>query len=128
MTIAVATQQPGKYRLVEWMYKINLREYFTVGLSGRYISRHYQNLFDVVKKSEELYQSRFRNNQFYGLIFPGQPMAPVLKELFQQAGIQLLDYANLLNASSYMLPFDSSHPNGEAYRRVTEKLAKDLQL
>ncbi|MRS59823.1 hypothetical protein [Larkinella terrae] len=124
----IANKQPTKKQLIDWMYKSNIREYFAVGFPGRYYTHHYQRMVDVVRKSKELYQAQFKNNNFYLLIFPGQPMEPEMKKLFQEAGIQMLDYSNLFDSRKYMLPFDASHPNGEAYRMVMEKLAKDLKL
>lgn len=107
------------------MYKSNIVNLFNINFPRRYSTEQYEQFVTIVKKSEQLYRNQFGNDNFYVVIFPAYPMAPELRQLFQRAQLKVIDYSALL---SWKTTFDGMHPDGDAYKRVAEKLAHDLHV
>ena len=118
-----ARQHPVRLKLIQWMYKSNIVKLFKINFPRRYSTEQYQQFVNIVRKIEERYRSQFGNDDFYVVVFPQYPLDPELRQLFEQAHLKLLDYANLLTWNTAP---DGMHPDGEAYRRVARQLAKDV--
>ncbi|GAB3773426.1 hypothetical protein GCM10028818_14950 [Spirosoma horti] len=118
-------KHPITLQLINGMYKSNIVNLFNINFPRRYSTEQYEQFVTIVKKSEQLYRNQFGNDNFYVVIFPAYPMAPELRQLFQQAQLKVIDYSTLL---SWKTTFDGMHPDGDAYKRVAEKLAHDLHL
>lgn len=114
-TQSILNFQPmGIRRLLKWSYP---RVHTTV---------HYEWLVKIIGKAQEEYISRFGNDHFFVVIFPGNPISPGTRTLFEQANIKLLDYAKLMSIKENMLPFDDAHPAPVVYERVARQLSQDI--
>ncbi|MFD2937201.1 hypothetical protein [Spirosoma flavum] len=122
---AYAQKHPVYLELIRGMYKSNIVKFFNINLPRRYNTEQYEQFVRIVKKSEELYQKQFGNDDFYVIVFPAYPMAPELRQLFKQAHLKVMDYSALL---SWKTAYDNMHPDDEAYRQVAQTLATDLGL
>ena len=120
-----AEKHPILSELIQGMYKSNIVNLFNVNFPRRYSTEQYERFVAIVKKSEELYRKQFGNDNFYVVIFPAYPMPAELRQLFKQAHLNVIDYSALF---SWKATYDGMHPDGDAYRRVAEKLAHDLPL
>ena len=120
-----ADKHPVNVQLIKGMYKSNIVNLFNINFPRRYSTEQYEQFVTIVKKSEQLYRNQFENDNFYVVVFPAYPMAPELRQLFQRAQIKVIDYSTLF---SWKTTVDRMHPDGEAYRRVAEKLANDLHV
>ncbi|QIP11957.1 hypothetical protein G8759_04575 [Spirosoma aureum] len=118
-----AQKHPVRLKLIQWMYKSNVARLFKLNFPGKYSTEQYRRFVNIVRKSKELYNEQFGNDNFYVVIFPMYPMDTELRQLFNQARIKLIDYSNLL---TWKTAYDGMHPDGEAYRRVAQKLADDF--
>jgi hypothetical protein len=118
-------KHPISLQLINGMYKSNIVNLFNINFPRRYSTEQYEQFVTIVKKSAQLYRNQFGNDNFYVVIFPAYPMAPELRQLFQRAQLKVIDYSTLL---SWKTTFDGMHPDGEAYKRVAEKLAIDLHI
>ena len=83
---------------------------------------------DILKKAKVEYKSQFKNDNFYVIIFPGSPLEPSMKDIFDQSSIKYFDYSTLLDLEKNYLPFDSAHPKGEVYKLVMDKFYSDLKM
>ena len=115
------------YDFVHWSGNTNTAQYFRIGYPKIHNDSHYQLVIDILKKTKEEYQQQFKNNNFYVIIFPGSPLDPSMKRMFDQSGIKYFDYSKLLNLEKNYLPFDSAHPKGEVYKLIMDKFYSDLE-
>jgi hypothetical protein len=115
------------YDFVHWGSQTNIARYFKIGYPKSRNDSHYQLVIDVLKKTKEEYQRQFKNDNFYVIIFPGSPLEPSMKTMFDQSGIKYFDYSKLLDLGKHFLPFDSSHPKGEAYKLVMDRFYSDIE-
>lgn len=120
-----ADKHPIKVKLINAMYTSNIVNLFNINFPRRYGTEQYEQFVTIVKKSEQLYRDQFGNDNFYVVVFPAYPMAPELRQLFQRAQLKVIDYSNLF---SWKTAVDRMHPDGDAYKRVAEKLANDLPI
>lgn len=120
-----ADKHPLRLQLIRGMYKSNIVNLFNINFPRRYSTEQYEQFVTIVRKSAELYRNQFGNDKFYVVVFPAYPMAPELRECFQRAQLKVIDYSALF---SWKTTFDRMHPDGDAYKRVAEKLANDLPI
>ena len=112
---------------VLWAGNTNIAQYFRIGYPKIHNSSHYQLVVEILKKTKEGYQRQFKNNNFYVIIFPGSPLEPSMKKMFDESGIRYFDYSELLDLEKNYLPYDSAHPKAEVYKRVMEEFYGDLE-
>lgn len=86
---------------------------------------HYRLTAAVIEALFEEYRRQFGNDNFYVLVFPGQPNEII--EYIQDERIGILDYSGLYQAGEHVLHRIDQHPNAEGYAIVAEQLAQDLQ-
>ena len=115
------------YDFVQWGGNTNTAQYFRIGYPKIHNESHYQLVIDVLKKAKEEYKLQFKNDEFYVIIFPGSPLEPSMKTMFDRSGIKYFDYSKLLDLEKSYLPFDSAHPKGEVYKLVMDKFYSDLE-
>lgn len=119
-----ADKHPVYLNLIRGMYKSNIVNLFNINFPRRYSIDQYQRFVNIVKKTADLYRQQFGNDNFYVVVFPVYPMAPELRELFEQTHIKLIDYSSLM---SWKTAYDGMHPDGESYRQVAQKLAENFR-
>ncbi len=107
-------QPTGIRQLLKWSYP------------RVHTAAHYEWLVKIIEKTQEEYVARFGNDNFFVVIFPGNPISPETRKLFEQANIKLLDYSKLMPIKENMLPFDDAHPAPVVYERVARQLSKDI--
>ena len=115
------------YDFVLWASNTNTAQYFRIGYPKIHNDSHYQLVVDILKKTKEEYQHQFKNDNFYVIIFPGNPLEPSMKTMFDHSGIKYFDYSKLVDLEKNYLPFDSAHPKGEVYKLVMDKFYSDLE-
>ncbi|MEY4541731.1 MAG: hypothetical protein RLZZ306_3488 [Bacteroidota bacterium] len=115
------------YDFVHWGGNTNTAQYFRIGYPKNHNDTHYQLVVDILKKTKQEYKSQFENDNFYVIIFPGSPLKPSMKTMFDQSGIRYFDYSKLLDLEKNYLPFDSAHPKGEVYKLTMDKFYSDLE-
>jgi hypothetical protein len=120
-----AKTHPVRLKLSQWMYKSNIIKLFKINFPKRYSTQQYQHFVNIIRKSKELYQNQFGNDNFYVLIFPEYPLDPQLRQLFEQSHLKLLDYSKLLLWLTTPAP-DGMHPDRDTYQRVAQMLASDV--
>lgn len=108
-------QGTGLQRIMKW------------GYPRTHTAAHYRLLVDIIQKSKEEYTRRFGNDHFYVVIFPGNPLSPETKRMFDEKGITYFDYSGLMSIKDKMLPFDDAHPTPQVYEKVAQRLSHDLQ-
>ncbi|SOD92333.1 hypothetical protein SAMN06269250_3926 [Spirosoma fluviale] len=116
-----AERHPVYYSLIQGMYKSNIVNLFNINFPRRYSDDQYLRFVRIVKETEERYKQQFGNDNFYVVVFPAYPMAPELRQYFNQFHIKVIDYSNLC---SWKTAYDGMHPDEQSYRQVAEKLAK----
>ena len=116
------------YDFIHWGGNTNIAQYFRIGYPKIHNESHYQLVVDILKKAKVEYKSQFKNDNFYVIIFPGSPLEPSMKNIFDQSGIKYFDYSTLLDLEKNYLPFDSAHPKGEVYKLVMDKFYSDLEM
>jgi hypothetical protein len=115
------------YDFIHWGVNTNLAQYFRIGYPLKHQNSHYQLVVDILKKTKEEYEKQFKNDKFFVIIFPGSPLEPSMKTMFDKSGIQYFDYSKLLDLEKNYLPYDSAHPKAEAYKQVMEIFCNDLK-
>ena len=118
-----AEKHPVRLRLTNWLYRTNIARLFNIDFPKRYSTDDYQRFANIVRKVKEQYQSQFGNDNFYVVVFPVYPLNPVLRQLFDQAHLRVIDYADLF---IWKTTYDNMHPDRDAYKQVANHLAKDL--
>ena len=118
-----AEKHPVRLMLINWLYKTNMARLFNIDFPKRYSTDDYRRFVNIVRKVKERYQQQFGNDNFYVVVFPVYPLNPVLRKLFNEAHLQVIDYANLF---VWKTTYDGMHPDGDAYKQVACHLAKDL--
>ncbi|WP_373513300.1 hypothetical protein [Persicitalea sp.] len=107
-------QPTGVRQLLKWSYP------------RVHTAAHYEWLVKIIAKVQQEYIARFNNENFFVVVFPGNPISLETRQLFEQANVKLLDYAKLIPIKENMLPFDSAHPAPVVYERVGQQLSKDI--
>jgi hypothetical protein len=115
------------YDFIHWGVNTNLAQYFRIGYPLKHQDSHYQLVVDILKKTKEAYQKQFKNDKFFVIIFPGSPLEPSMKKMFDKSGVQYFDYSKLLDLEKNYLPYDSAHPKSEVYKQVMEVFYNDLK-
>ncbi|CAG5001103.1 hypothetical protein DYBT9275_02595 [Dyadobacter sp. CECT 9275] len=103
-----------------------LKEVLRWGYPRFHTKEHEELLVRIIVKARDEYVSRFKNQNFYVIIFPGNPVSDTITKLFKEKGIHYLDYSGLLDLKKHMLGFDNAHPKAEVYQAVAHQLAADL--
>ncbi|GAB3167990.1 hypothetical protein GCM10027291_15850 [Telluribacter humicola] len=111
---------------IRWFRTTYIHHIFRVDFPKKHTSEHFQLIVDVIRQSKQEYQKQFGKNDFYVIIFPGNPIKSEMKQMLQKAGLVVLDYSKLFDLDKYLLPFDNTHPNARAYQLVAAQLAKDI--
>lgn len=104
-----------------------IKQLFKLGYPKHHALKHYELVISILKKTEEEYVNRFKNDNFYVMIFPGNPMPVEMKKLLVDSKIKFFDYSGLTKISDKMLPFDDAHPSPALYEMVGKKLQTDIQ-
>ncbi len=108
------TENSGLLRIMNWGYpRTHTRD-------------HYRHLVNIIKKAQEEYIRQFGNENFYVVVFPGNPISPDTRQMFIEDGIKFLDYSGLMTIQDKMLPFDSAHPSPEVYERVGQEINRSI--
>ncbi len=118
-----AEKHPVRLRLANWLYKTNIARLFNIDFPKRYSRDDYRRFVNIVRKVKERYQSQFGNDHFYVVVFPVYPLSPELRQLFKEAHLRVIDYADLF---VWKTAYDGMHPDCDAYKQVASHLAKDL--
>jgi len=88
---------------------------------------HIRLAYRIIKESAGLFKNRFRNDNFYVLIYPGSLYGKKLIPYFKQGGIKYLDYSSLdFKGRSFRLR--NRHPSPLAYKVLAERITKDLGI
>ncbi len=79
----------------------------------------------IIDESYKSYKVKFKNDNFYVLIFPGQKIK--IGNYLKVKKIKVLDYSKLYNIGNpmYHIPGDN-HPSALACKIIAEQLAKDI--
>jgi hypothetical protein len=104
-----------------------IKQLFKLGYPKHHTLKHYELVIGILKKTEEEYVKRFKNNNFYVMIFPGNPMPAELKKLLIDSRMKYFDYSGLTTIEDKMLSFDDAHPAPALYEMVGRKLQKDIE-
>ncbi len=103
-----------------------IKQLFKLGYPKYHSEKHYQLVIDILKQTKLEYVKRFKNNNFFVAIFPGNPMPPEMMEMLKKSKIAYFDYSKLTTADDKMLPFDNAHPAPVLYEIVGKKLYADI--
>lgn len=103
-----------------------LKEMLRWGYPRFHTPEHEELLAKIIVKARDEYVSRFQNQNFYVIIFPGNPASETIIRLFKEKGIQYFDYSKLIDLKTNMLGFDNAHPKAVVYQAVAHKLVADL--
>ena len=120
--------------LIKNFHNSGIQRLFNIGYPRVHTTDHFILLNNIITEAREAYKKQFKNDRFYVVIFPGNPVSPELMQLMKQSKLKVLDYSDLLHTPNkllpydVMLPFDVSHPKGELYNTVAAQLAKDVRL
>lgn len=87
---------------------------------------HFKLLADIIGESGKEYRRVFGNDNFYVVIFPGNPVTDSFKRMLKERNVKFIDYAHLTTIKDKMLPFDDSHPNPALYKIVGTQLSNDF--
>lgn len=123
------TGRPAITWLYRELYKSAIVRYFKIDLPARFSDGDYRLMTAVIKRSRDLFLSRFPGSSFVTVFLPESSLAPVLEPYLDREGIRYLDERRLFRAHApeYVLsPFDH-HPSAKADRIVAEALARDLK-
>lgn len=115
------------YDCIYWLGNSNLFNYFRIVYPWKHREEHYQLVVNTISKAREEYAGQFGNDRFYLIIFPGSPLSPEMKEILAQTDIKVFDYSGLFRLEDYTLPFDSAHPNAQAYKLVMDRFYEDMK-
>jgi len=102
-------------------------KYFKINFPFQIKDRHYKLVTEMIKESYNQYVSKFGNNNFYVIIFPGEKLDIV--PYLQKQGIKVLDYSKLFerwNLKYCYLPYDN-HPRAIADKILAQKLSADIK-
>lgn len=79
----------------------------------------------IIDEAFKVYQTKFNNDNFYVMIYPGQKVK--IGDYISNPKIKILDYSNLLdlNDKRYFIPGDL-HPSAISILEVITKLDKDI--
>lgn len=109
-------QSWGLKQLLHWNYP------------KHHTQQHEELLVQIIVKSREEYVRRFGNDNFYVVVFPGNPVSPYIKSLLKKANVLFFDYSKTIDMKEHMLGFDNAHPDEHVYEAVAKQLATDLGL
>lgn len=96
------------------------------GYPKQHTPEHYQLVVDIIAKAKEEFKKQFDNEEFYVIIFPGNPISDEMKKQLEDKGISYKDYSSLIITEDKMLPFDNAHPSPLVYQTIAEQLHKDF--
>lgn len=103
-----------------------LKKVLKWGYPKEHNREHFEHLANIIAKSKEEFQLRFNNQEFYVIIFPGNPISDELKAMFKERNVEYLDYSSLISIEDKMLPFDNAHPSPEVYAAIAKQLKIDI--
>lgn len=88
----------------------------------------YQNfLFRVIEASADLYKEKFGSDNFFVIIYPGNPNKEQVIKFLEEKNIKYLDYTNIFDYSQgEEYSFKDGHPNLKGSEVLAEQLEKDL--
>lgn len=104
-----------------------IKQLFKLGYPKYHTNKHYKLVIDILQQTKKEYIKRFKNENFYIIIFPGNPMPTELKKMLDNSQIKYFDYSMLTSIEDKMLAFDNAHPAPIVYEMVAKKLYQDIQ-
>ncbi|MFM7021697.1 MAG: hypothetical protein ACKOXB_01870 [Flavobacteriales bacterium] len=110
------------YRLLHKSYML---EYFGISFPLSAEEEGIALTAKIIDEAYKEYKSKFGNDNFYVLIFPGQKIA--IGAYLKEKNIKVLDYSKLYDIENplYHIPGDH-HPSSKACEIIAKKLAHDI--